>query len=91
MAILLNLVKSSVTRRSLIHATGLGCDGDKYHKSSKKNPTKCGKLSDKTTMYRPVAISNSLSKVFELILLDIHPTRSTHVKYMPICGLQKTN
>ena len=30
---------------------------------------KCGKLSDKNN-YRPVAISNSLSKVFELILLD---------------------
>ena len=30
---------------------------------------KCDKLSDKNN-YRPVAISNSLSKVFELILLD---------------------
>ena len=30
---------------------------------------KCGKLSDKNN-YRPVAISNSLSKVYELILLD---------------------
>ena len=30
---------------------------------------KCGKLSDNNN-YRPVAISNSLSKVFELILLD---------------------
>ena len=30
---------------------------------------KCGKLSDKNN-YRPVAISNSLSKVFELLLLD---------------------
>ena len=30
---------------------------------------KCGKLSDKNN-YRPVAISNSVSKVFELILLD---------------------
>ena len=30
---------------------------------------KCGKLSDKNN-YRPVAISTSLSKVFELILLD---------------------
>ena len=30
---------------------------------------KCGKLSGKN-IYRPVAISNSLSKVFELILLD---------------------
>ena len=34
---------------------------------SKKN--KCGKLSDKNN-YRPVALSNSSSKVFELILLD---------------------
>ena len=42
---------------------------------------KCGKLSDKNN-YRPVAISNSLSKVFELILLDRLDvsilTRATH-------------
>ena len=41
---------------------------------------KCGKLSDKNN-YRPVAISNSLSKVFELILLDVKS----------ICGHQETS
>ena len=49
----------------MVYATGF--DGHKDYTISKKK--KCGKLSDKNK-YRPVAISNSLSKVFELILLD---------------------
>ena len=48
-----------------LYATGF--DGLKDYTISKKQIR--GKLSDKNN-YRPVAISNSLSKVFELILLD---------------------
>ena len=44
-----------------------GLYGHKDYTISKKN--KCGKLCDKNN-YRPVAISNYLSKVFKLILLD---------------------